>query len=179
MKKIKENLICFLVLLFVVTPAVLFDGIGDLDEIWNYNTARAISQGLLPYRDVSMITTPLLPIFNSIFLRFFADELLTMRIIAIVLSSCILFVVYKILEKLEVSKVFSVLSIIGIFYLYKDFFCVDYNFFNLLLVLLIIYFKIGRENETLKFNVRNWSFRWFVHFDQANYRIGDMCCISW
>jgi len=41
----------------------------DLDEVWNYNTANAFAMGLIPYKQVSMITTPLLPMINSIFLK--------------------------------------------------------------------------------------------------------------
>ena len=52
---------------------IIIKPISDLDEIWNYNTARAISEGLVPYKDISMITTPLLPMITAIFLKTIAN----------------------------------------------------------------------------------------------------------
>ena len=54
------SLVVFLVAR-LVTPAT------DLDEVWNYNTANAFAMGLIPYKQVSMITTPLLPMIKSSF----------------------------------------------------------------------------------------------------------------
>ena len=46
--------ICLTVILrIMLAPA------GDLDEIWNYNISRAISMGYIPYRDFSLVQTPL------------------------------------------------------------------------------------------------------------------------
>ena len=43
--------------------------VTNLDELWNYNTARAIMNGLIPYKQISMITTPLLPTIVAIILK--------------------------------------------------------------------------------------------------------------
>ena len=64
------SLVLFLVAR-LATPAT------DLDEVWNYNTANAFAMGLIPYKQVSMITTPLLPMINSIFLKVVFNGIMT------------------------------------------------------------------------------------------------------
>ncbi|HJJ12652.1 MAG TPA: hypothetical protein OIM48_05045 [Clostridiaceae bacterium] len=47
------------ILLFLAT--VLPRNLANLDEIWNFNFARNIANGLIPYKDFNMLQTPLLP----------------------------------------------------------------------------------------------------------------------
>ena len=47
------------ILLFLAT--VLTRNLANLDEIWNFNFARNIANGLIPYKDFNMLQTPLLP----------------------------------------------------------------------------------------------------------------------
>ena len=47
------------ILLFLAT--VLPRNLANLDEIWNFNFARNIANGLIPYKDFNMVQTPLLP----------------------------------------------------------------------------------------------------------------------
>ncbi len=63
-EKIKVRLIDIAVfgvaiLLFLAT--VLQRNLANLDEIWNFNFARNIANGLIPYKDFNMLQTPLLP----------------------------------------------------------------------------------------------------------------------
>ena len=63
-EKIKVRLIDIAVfgvaiLLFLAT--VLPRNLANLDEIWNFNYARNIANGLIPYKDFNMLQTPLLP----------------------------------------------------------------------------------------------------------------------
>ena len=46
------------ILLFLAT--VLPRNFANLDEIWNFNFARNIANGLIPYKDFNMLQTPLL-----------------------------------------------------------------------------------------------------------------------
>lgn len=50
---------CITILLFLAT--VLPRNLANLDEIWNFNFARNIANGLIPYKDLNMLQTPLLP----------------------------------------------------------------------------------------------------------------------
>ena len=54
----KKNMLLITFIFIAVFSMIIIKPISNLDEIWNYNTARAISEGLIPYKDISMITTP-------------------------------------------------------------------------------------------------------------------------
>ena len=96
----KKDIILFTFIFFIILSIIIIKPINDLDEIWNYNTARAISEGLVPYKDISMITTPLLPMITAIFLKI-CNELIISRILVAVLWAGILFTIQKIFKKLH------------------------------------------------------------------------------
>ena len=98
---------------------IIIKPINDLDEIWNYNTARAISEGLIPYKDISMITTPLLPMVTAIFLKLIANEVIISRILAALLWTGILFTIYKIFTLLDAGILDRSSVIIGDRYQYN------------------------------------------------------------
>src|SRR5574344_1159601 len=128
MKKIrKENILLFIFIFIVIFSIIIINPISNLDELWNYNTARAISEGLLPYKEISMITTPLLPSITAIFLKVIANELIVSRILASVLCSGIIYIIYKILNILikEENTCLICTALFGI--LFRDIYCIDYN----------------------------------------------------
>ena len=103
MKKKKfnnENILIISVIFITIFSIIIIKPISDLDEIWNYNTARAISEGLIPYKDISMITTPLLPIITGMILKILGNEIVISRILASILWTGILFTIYKIFKNL-------------------------------------------------------------------------------
>lgn len=65
----KNDLLIVIFIFITIFSIIIVKPISDLDEIWNYNTARVISEGLIPYKDISMITTPLLPMITAVFLK--------------------------------------------------------------------------------------------------------------
>ena len=157
-KKLIKNFLLFLVLLIVISVPILTRELDDLDELWNYNFARNILEGKLPYKDFNMVLTPLLPIICSFFLKVFGNQLIVMRIIAIILNTTILFMFYKILELLRVNKYISYLSLSGIYYIYYNYFCADYNFTVLLIALTTIWLElknINNESVLLKHNFKH------------------------
>ena len=126
--------------------------VTNLDELWNYNTARAIMNGLIPYKQISMITTPLLPTIVAIILKITIDELIVFRILNALLATSILFMTYKILNTLTNNRIMSLISTGLITYIYYDYFFLDYNFTVLLIGLIIEYLELKRiahrQNES-------------------------------
>ena len=114
----------------------------NLDELWNYNIARCIKNGLIPYKDISMITTPLFPTIVAICLKIFGDNLFVFRIIGAVLFTLILIYTYKIfyelLKKQSIAIIFTGIICFALF----QYFMVDYNFFVLLISLIIEYLEL-------------------------------------
>lgn len=65
MEKTKKNntikiIVLAISLIFYNLSIVLIRELKDLDEIWNFNFARNIANGLIPYNDFNMLQTPLL-----------------------------------------------------------------------------------------------------------------------
>ena len=53
------DLIVFAVILTASLLHICLNNLASLDELWNYNFARQIGMGMLPYRDYNMVQTPL------------------------------------------------------------------------------------------------------------------------
>ena len=133
----------FFILVFIFMLSVQLNKYPtNLDELWNYNTARCIKNGLIPYKDISMITTPLFPTIVAICLKIFGDNLFVFRIVGSVLFTLILFFTYKIfyelLKKENVAIIFTGIICFALF----QYFMVDYNFFVLLISLIIEYLEL-------------------------------------
>ena len=156
----KNNILVIIFIFIIVFSIIIVKPVSNLDEIWNYNTARVISEGLIPYRDVSMITTPLLPMLTSIFLKIIANELIISRILAGILWTGILYTIYKIFENLFKEDNAALISTALIGILCRNIYCIDYNVAVLFIALIILYQEL--KNETMQkydkkkeFGIRN------------------------
>lgn len=150
MKKKEFLLIAFIFI--AIFSIIIIKPISNLDEIWNYNTARVITNGLTPYKDISMITTPFLPMITAIFLKIIANEIIVSRILASILWTGILFTTYKIFERLikeeNICLIFT--SLIGL--LCRDIYCIDYNIAILFIALVILYQELRNTNNVLEYS---------------------------
>ena len=63
-----KNLILFIMFAFIISIYIFDRGITDFDELWNFNFALNISNGLVPYRDFNILQTPLMPFISGILL---------------------------------------------------------------------------------------------------------------
>jgi hypothetical protein len=150
----KKELLFIAFIFIIIFSIIIIKPIGDLDEIWNYNTARAISEGLIPYKDISMITTPFLPIITAIFLKIIANEVIVSRVFASIIWTGILFTTYKIFEKLikEENICLILTALIGI--ICRDIYCIDYNITILFIALVILYQELKNRSNTLEYNIK-------------------------
>ena len=136
------ELLVFSCVLFFFISTILLKEATNLDELWNYNIARNIAKGLIPYKDISLITTPLLPMIEAIILKITTNELLVFRIIESVLLSIIMLLTYNVFNKLGVKKVVSAIFVAVIIYIIKDDIFLDYNYFVLFLNLIILLIEL-------------------------------------
>lgn len=156
MKKMKKKNILIIIFIFIaIFSIIMVKPISDLDEIWNYNTARVVSEGLVPYRDISMITTPLLPMVTAIFLKIIANEVIVSRIFAALLWTGILFITYKIFNCLIKEENVSLIctGLMGI--LCRNIYCIDYNVAVLFIALIILYQELKNIDNVQKLNKKN------------------------
>lgn len=131
------NILFCMAIFSVVSSGILKDEITDLDELWNYNTARAIMQGLIPYKEISMITTPLLPFIVSIILKIFGDKLVVFRIVGAILLTAIFYLSYVLSYKLTKRRIIRAISSLTLILLYKNEFAIDYNYFILMIMMCV------------------------------------------
>lgn len=144
--EIIKNIFIIFFIAIVIIGNMFGTSYTNLDELWNFNFARNIANGLVPYRDFNMIQTPLVAIICSAFLKVFGSELIVMRIIAVILLTTIFFMAYLIIKKLT-NKSVAMLGLMGFLLLFKDILCIDYNYAVLLVALIIIYIELKQQEE--------------------------------
>ena len=144
----------FTLSLVVFLVARLANPATDLDEVWNYNTANAFAMGLIPYKQVSMITTPLLPMINSIFLKVVFNGIMTYRVLMGIVFALIVLFIYLIIKELSSKKLLSYICAFFIGTLLIKKFLLDYNYLFLLISLVIAFLEIRdiKKNENFNFN---------------------------
>lgn len=152
MKKRKiYNWLLFLMLFLTILSIILIRPLSDLDEIWNYNFALNISNGMIPYKDFNMVPMPLLSIICGIVLKIISNQLIVMRVLATFLCTSIIYTAYKLFILLEIKKQLAFIFSFVITALFQNLFCIDYNFATLLLVLYIIFIEINNYKKNEKF----------------------------
>ena len=159
----KKDILKILFIFIIIFSIIIIKPITDLDEIWNYNTARVISEGLKPYKDISMITTPLLPMITAIILKIIANEVIVSRILAAVLWTGILFITYKILKKLLKEETICLILTVIIGFICRNIYCIDYNVTVLLIALIVLHSELKNiENITSYEKKRDFLIRYII-----------------
>lgn len=143
----KEKVGIYLIFFVFIFSIIILKPLSDLDEIWNFNTARNIANGLIPYKDISMIVTPLMPMVAAIAMKILGCELIVTRILASILGATILYLAYRILEIVSKELNISIIAVLVITIIYRDLFCLDYNFLLLFLALLVLEMDIKKNQE--------------------------------
>lgn len=151
MKKEKIISLIILILIFIATlSTIIIRPLGDLDELWNYNFARNVANGLVPYKDFNMVPMPLLPLLCGFILKITVDQLFIMKLIAAIASGLILFLIYKIFKMLKINSRLLIVFMALIGYLYHDILYIDYNWMSLLFVLCIVYIELKQYKTNKK-----------------------------
>ncbi len=146
-----RDILIILVIFLSIASVIFPKELNNLDEIWNYNFARNIADGLLPYKDFNMVITPLVSIICGIVLKLTFNELIVMRILAVLLITTILYVTYKILKILKINQYIINILVIGIYLLFYEHFCIDYNFAILLVILITVYYELKNISKGKQF----------------------------
>lgn len=144
-----------IVFLFLILSILLIfkEQICNLDEIWQYNFAKNIIENKIPYKDFSIIVTPLYPFLASIFLKILGNEFFVMRIFNSLLLFGILYCTYNILKLLKVNRKINLLIIFIMYMFFYGIIEIEYNCLVLFLTLLLIYFEIlfmNKNKENMK-----------------------------
>ena len=155
MKKHIYNILFFFSIFIIILFIKLAIPLNDLDEIWNYNIARNIADGLIPYKDISMITSPLLGMITAIFLKLIANELIVTRILSAILATLILYSLHQTMNILKINKNINYLVVIVLLIILNGYFCLDYNWAVALMGIIILNLELlnieNREKDKSNF----------------------------
>ena len=137
-KKIDVKSICiFLSFILFITSQVIPKEMTDLDEIWNFNFANCLANGLIPYKDFNIIQGPLIPFICSIFLRIFGQEMIVTRILTILVETLYFIMIYKIMEKFKIADCLKYMVCIVLAIIMREHFLFDYNLAISFVILII------------------------------------------
>lgn len=162
MKEDKNNKEMLLKMIFMIISLLLYNSsillikeLTDLDELWNFNFANNMANGLVPYKDFNMIQMPLLPMIASIFLKIFGQEVMVMRFLAVCLMSYIEITIFLILDKLKIKDCIKYLILIFICYIITPYMAIDYNYMIIAILLTIVYIEINKYLKNEKILIYN------------------------
>lgn len=96
MKKNIWKIILFVVLVIVATLYPYYcTNLYSFDEVWNFGFAKSILDGLIPYKDFSLIVPPIFPYLTSIVLGIFGKKLIVYYAFIAVISTTITYLASK------------------------------------------------------------------------------------
>lgn len=146
----KQKIIKYLTittLILFISISIFTQEVNSLDEIWNFSNAKNVANGLLPYKDFNLIVTPLYAYINSITLKLLTPKLYIYRINYIILFTLLIFTISKLLKKYNINKYKKyIFCLLYGYFLIKTTYS-DYNFFNLILLTLILYLENKNYNK--------------------------------
>lgn len=156
MNKKFEKIIMIILIFIAIFSIIINRPLTDLDEMWNYNAARVISEGYIPYKDVSMITTPFYQFVMAFLLKIFPNEMFTFRIIIAIFWTAIFFLISEIMYLITGEENISCIFTLIIYCICKESICLDYNFFSLFLTLIILYLELRKikNNECFTIDIK-------------------------
>ena len=161
-------IITFLTVGFVF--AITFGGIinhpiSDLDELWNFNTAKQIGSGLIPYKEISMITTPLTPWLSAIFLNIIGVNVFNFRILTAIIVSLIAFVTMLVCKELTGKKFFAFVTTMILASMFLINYRLDYNVTTILLALIILLAELKLKkkcSDAIEYKIPLWANHLFI-----------------
>ncbi len=145
MLKLKSKISTELIFGAVISILCLFIfliPLGNGDELWNFNFARQIADGNLPYRDFNMVQTPLSAFISSVFIKILGDRLISYRVAGYFLIVAIFLLNFKICKKITGSDCISAVATMFSLAVIFGCFIYDYNYLSLLIVELILWFEL-------------------------------------
>ena len=125
--------------------AILNIELDNMDEIWNFSHARWIAFGLIPYRDMSIIVTPISMFLNSLFLRI-DSSLLAFRILYWLYYIALICILDKLCDFVKIKKLIKYIFIFFVVFVLVGRCYLDYNFMQFILIMLLMYLSLKNVN---------------------------------
>ena len=138
-RNIYITIILILFFIFNLFTELRFYG-NRLDFYWNFNFGLQISNGLLPYNDFNIVTTPLLAFITGIVLKIFGKSIIVysilMALFKVIMAFITAYIASKMNSKTKDNKQFIISFILANLVMYRYYF--EYNFLAILFLIVII-----------------------------------------
>lgn len=117
------------------------------DELWNYNFARNILHGRMPYRDFNMLQTPASAYLSACLLKLLGEGLLEFRFIGFCLGILCFGMLFAIGKEIVNETLIPFLTVAFSTIVFSIIWEYDYNHLNLFLILFIMWLEIRRPGS--------------------------------
>ena len=137
--KEKDNLPAFILFFLISLGISLNIYLESSDEIWNFQNVYKMYNGFKIYKEINVIITPFFFGISEAIFHILGANLCIFRISHCIFMSILFLITYKMLKKLEISKTFSMLTVLMI--ILQQFFLLirtSFNYNNTALLFFII-----------------------------------------
>lgn len=141
--KEKDNWIYIIIALLCIV--LFFNTFWNADEIWNYNFAKCIVDGLQPYKDINMVSTPLSMYICAIFLKLFGKGLLAYRVASYLLMVLTFALLYKLNRMLCGNTLFAFMAMFMMYVINYRVYIYNYNNVALVIILIVLLLELDKE----------------------------------
>jgi len=153
--KTKQSSIWIYGLICLMGASVFLNTFWNADELWNYNFAKCVVDGLVPYRDFNMVSTPLSIYITAFFFKLLGSSLFTYRIVSYVLQVVTYVLLYRLGLKITNRRLYAFIAVVFAFGINLSVYIYNYNNVALCIILLILLleWEIASGNATRGKNV--------------------------
>ena len=172
MKKmhIIEQIILITIIIAFISISIISISLVAGDEFINYFNTYKIYDGETIYKDVNIISTPLLFYIGMIFFKILGPCLIVFRIYNIFINIIVAISIYKIFRSLKTQKIYSIIYTLVLEILIANYVVIwgpTYNILGLLLCLIGINFYINKE-KSMCYNVKHGIIIFLIIMSKQN-----------
>lgn len=126
------------IIIVLASVLVFTKPLGNSDELWNYNFAINILDGNLPYKDFSIVQTPLSCYISAFFMLIFGRGLLSFKVLTYVLFVVTSALVFDLSKKTSGNSVVAICATAVTMSAHFLCYIYNYNYLTALVILVIL-----------------------------------------
>lgn len=128
------------IIMAIVSLLVFLYPFGSGDELWNYNFAKNLSLGCLPYRDFNMLQMPLSPCFPALLMALLGRGLIVYRVAGYLLFFLVIALCHHICTVINMDQ--SLALVITVLETGLLYFAYNYNYNGLMAAVILICYTL-------------------------------------
>lgn len=166
-----DNILMIIILLIITSIFLGIIGLNANDELWNFSNINKMSKGLIIYKDINVIITPLYFFIGKIIFNIFGSNYLIYRIYdRIIINIIAFFLTYILFKKLNIKKknamIYTTLISISIMIILVS---GNYNMLAILFILLGIICQISNtKKKTVKKDILQGIIMFLIFLSKQN-----------